>query len=398
MIKKILPWISAIVILLAVFISGVFTGYTQRPEIDKVSILFNKELRKPAEIDFSPFWQSWNIIEEKYVSNNGLDRQNMVWGAISGLADSLGDPYTEFFPPAENEVFKSEVKGEFGGVGMEIGMRKGMLTVIAPLKGTPAYKAGLKSGDKILKIDGKETADVTLEEAVRLIRGKVGTAVKLTILSEDAEDAKEVKIIRDIIQIPVIDTEAKPDGIFIIKLYSFSEKSIMAFRGALREMINSKSSKLILDLRSNPGGYLESAVDIASWFLPLGKIVAREQFSNKKEKLYRSKGYDIFNNLPMVILVNKGSASASEILAGALQDHKIATIVGEKTFGKGSVQELIPITEKTSLKITIARWLTPEGSSISEKGLTPDIEIKLTKEDIEDGKDPQMEKALELLR
>ena len=397
MVKKMAPWILAIMALLIVFASGVFVGYIQRPEIDKITNVFGKELSKPEEIDFSPFWKSWNIIEEKYVSNEGISEQDMVWGAIQGLTDSLGDPYTTFFPPTENEVFKSEVKGEFGGVGMEIGMRNGVLIVIAPLEGTPAHKAGLKAGDKILKIDGKETVDIALEKAVQMIRGEIGTKVKLTILSEGDEETKEVDIARDTIQIPVIGTEARTDGIFVIKLHSFSEKSIMAFRQALREMINSGSSKLILDLRSNPGGYLESAVDIASWFLPLGKVVAREQFSNKEETPYRSKGYDIFNNLPMVILVNKGSASASEILAGALQDYKIATIVGEKTFGKGSVQELVPVTDKTSLKVTIARWLTPEGRTISEKGLTPDVEIEFKKEDFEAGRDPQMEKAVELL-
>lgn len=397
MLKKIFPVILALTALASVFAGGVYVGYENRPEIEKVYGIFNKETQKPMEIDFSPFWKSWNVINEKYVSSEEIDRQKMVWGAIKGLAESLGDPYTTFFPPVENETFKSEVKGEFGGVGIEIGMKKGVLTVIAALKGTPAYNAGLKAGDKILKIDNKETKDITLDGAVQMIRGEIGTVVKLTILSEGAEDSKEVGIKRATIQIPVIDTEARKDGIFVIKLYSFSEKSTTAFREALREMINSKSSKLILDLRSNPGGYLESSVDIASWFLPMGKVVAREQFSKEKENLYRSKGYDIFNNLPMVILVNGGSASASEILAGALQDHKIATVVGEKTFGKGSVQELINITDDTSLKITIAKWLTPEKKSISEKGLTPDIEVKFTKEDFESGKDPQMEKAIELL-
>jgi carboxyl-terminal processing protease len=217
-------------------------------------------------------------------------------------------------------------------------------------------------------------------------------------LSEGENESREVKIVRDVIKIPTLDTEKKEEGIFLIKLYNFSENSTEIFRGALREMIDSGSGKLILDLRGNAGGYLEASVDIASWFLPAGKIVVREDFGNGEEKPYRSRGYDIFKNLPFMILVNQGSASAAEIVAGALQEHKIATLIGEKTFGKGSVQELIPITSDTSLKITIARWLTPEGKSISDNGLMPDIEVKITKEDIEAGRDPQMEKAIELLK
>ena len=184
----------------------------------------------------------------------------------------------------------------------------------------------------------------------------------------------------------------------MIKLYNFSENSPDAFRNALREMVESGSSKLIIDLRGNAGGYLEASVDMASWFLPAGKIVAREDFGDNTQNDYRSRGYDIFKNLPLVVLVNQGSASAAEILAGALQDYKLATLVGEKTFGKGSVQELLPVTGNTSVKITIARWLTPNGRSISEKGLTPDVEVKITVKDVEAGKDPQMEKAIEILK
>jgi carboxyl-terminal processing protease len=238
---------------------------------------------------------------------------------------------------------------------------------------------------------------MTLDEAVFLIRGERGTPVTLTISREGQKQPLEIKIVRDNIQIPILDTEKKDNGIFVIKLYNFSENSPDAFRNALREMISSGSDKLILDLRGNPGGYLEASVDMASWFLPPGKIVSIEDFGNSDQENYRSRGYDIFKNLPFVILVDEGSASASEILAGALQDYKIATLVGTKTFGKGSVQELVPITGDTSLKLTIARWLTPNGRSISEKGLEPDVEVKMTEEDRNAGKDPQMQKAIEIL-
>ena len=395
----------ALFVIGAVFSGGALFGYSKRPAIEKVYTLFNKEIQKPAQVDFSPFWEAWNRVESKYVDNDELDTQKMVWGAIQGMVASLDDPYSVFFPPEENELFQSSIRGDFEGVGMEIGIRNNILTVIAPLKDTPAFRAGIKAGDKILEIDGKSTVDITIDKAVRLIRGKKGTKVVLTILREGEEESREISIIRDVIQIPVLDTEQKSSGklgekhgdIFVIKLYNFSEKSPLAFRSALQEMINSDCNKLILDLRNNAGGYLEAATDIASWFLPSGKIVAREQFGNGDERLYRSRGYNIFKNLPFVIIVNEGSASASEILAGALQEYGIATLVGEKTFGKGSVQELFSITNDTALKLTVAKWLTPNGKSISKEGLTPDVVVKMTKEDIEQGRDPQMEKAIEIL-
>lgn len=396
--KKSGAYTLGIVVLAAVFFGGVLAGVSFRPEIEKITSLYNKETGKNPETDFAPFWKAWNIVHEKYAVDNGFDDKKMVFGAISGMVSSLGDPYTVFFPPVEKQAFESEVKGSFEGVGMEVGLRKNILTVISPLKGSPAERAGVLPGDKIFKIDDTETLDMTVDEAVRLIRGQKGTTVKLTILREGEDETREFKIVRDKINIPIISAEKKQDKIFVIKLHSFSENSPEEMRKALREMALSGSEKLILDLRSNPGGYLEASVDIASWFLPLGKIVAKEHFNDGSETVYRSRGYNVFNKNPMVILVNQGSASASEILAGALREHGVATLVGEKTYGKGSVQELVSITPDTALKITIAKWLTPNGISISKEGLKPDTEVKITKEDLEAGRDPQMEKAVELLK
>ncbi len=396
--RKTFTIILTTALLAAVFVLGGLVGYSQRPAVEKVKILFNKEVQKPAEVDFSPFWRAWNLLEEKYVDKKELNSQEMVWGAISGLAGSLQDPYTVFFPPEEKKLFESEVKGNFEGVGMEIGIKNNILTVVAPLKDTPAYRAGLKPGDKLLKINGTLSSGLALDEAIRLIRGPKGTEVKLLISREGEKEPREIAVVRDIINIPTLETEIKTGNIFVIKLYNFSENSPLVFRNALREMIESKSDKLVIDLRNNPGGYLEASVDIASWFLPMGKVVAREKFGTGEEELYRSRGYDVFgDNFRMAILINQGSASASEILAGALKEHGKAVLVGEKTFGKGSVQELAPVTESTSLKITIASWLTPNGRSISKEGLEPDFEVKLSKEDSEAGRDPQMEKALQLL-
>lgn len=397
MLKKITYVAAAVALIAGVFAGGAFFGYSQRPAVEKITGLFNKETPKPANVDFSPFWAAWNEINSKYVSKDKLDDQKRVWGAIQGMVESLGDPYTTFFPPEEARIFKENISGDFEGVGMEIAVKKGILMVVSPLKGTPADKAGIKAGDKILKIGDKITTDMTADQAAQLIRGPRGTDVKLTIFRDDQDKPIEISITRDVIKIPVLDTETKPGGIFIIKLYNFSGNSASAFRNALREFITSGNNKLILDLRNNPGGYLELAVENTSWFLPAGKVVVREKFANGDEELYRSKGYDIFENLPMVILVNEGSASASEIMAGALQEHGIAKLIGEKTFGKGSVQELVQITPDTSLKITIAKWLTPNGHSISDEGLNPDIEVKLTPEDFETNKDPQMDKAVEII-
>lgn len=382
-----------------------FIGFNRGQETLPATIagISNPAQGQPEDVDFAPFWKAWNLLNEKYVpaSTTAKEASNdeKVWGAISGLAASLGDPYTVFFPPAEAEIFEADIRGNFEGVGMEVLSQDGALTVIAPLKGSPAERAGLMAGDRILKIDETSTTDLTTEEAVKIIRGPKGTPVKLTVYRTGKQSPLEITVVRDVIDIPTIKTEKLENGIFKIDLYSFSATSPNLFRGALREFVQSDSSKLILDLRGNPGGYLEAAIDMASWFLAPGKVVVREDFAGTKdEKVYRSRGYDVFNdNLKFVILVDEGSASASEILAGALSEHGKAVIVGEKTFGKGSVQELVDITSDTALKITVARWLTPNGNSISEKGITPQYVVPRTQEDVAADRDPQLDKALEIL-
>jgi carboxyl-terminal processing protease len=256
----------------------------------------------------------------------------------------------------------------------------------------------VKTGDILVSIDGKTTANMTVDDAVKLIRGKAGTDVTIDFGREGISKPVKIKITRGVIDIPTTETEVKGD-VFIIRLYNFYATSADKFREALREFSQSGKDKLVLDLRGNPGGYLEAAVDMASWFLPMGKVVVRESFGpNIDEQIYRSRGFDAFNsNLKMVILVNEGTASASEILAGALQEQDVAKLVGTKTFGKGSVQELLDLDGKTSLKVTIAKWLTPKGVSISDGGLKPDYEVKITDADIKAGKDPQLEKAIEVL-
>lgn len=398
-------YISIILLVcLGIFFSGFFLGKYNQSDKSKIINVTNKDSEELLSVDFAPFWKAWNVINEKYVSTSTstdahkIDDEARLYGAIAGMTKALGDPYTVFFPPVESKSFEEEISGNFEGVGMEIGIRDNILTVIAPLKNTPAYRAGIKSGDKIIQINDTPTADLGTEQAVAIIRGKRGTEVAFTLLREGEENPIKITVVRDVIDIPTIDTETKGD-VFIIRLYNFSAISQNLFRQSLREFVESGKYKLILDLRGNPGGYLEASIDMASWFLPAGKVVVKEDFRDESDnQVFRSKGYNIFNDsLKMVVLIDGGSASASEILAGALQEHGVATLIGAKSFGKGSVQELVKITGDTSLKVTVARWLTPNGHSISSGGLTPDIDVPLDVEAFKDGKDNQLNRALDYL-
>ena len=385
-------------VIASVFYAGVRFGYTRKPAIEKVVSLSNKESIESAKTDFGPYWKAWNILNEKSIYAKDAKDQDKVWGSIQGLAAALGDPYTVFFPPEEAKSFSEVVSGEFGGVGMEVGIKDDVLTVISPLKNTPAAQAGIKAGDKILKIDKTVTGELSIDSAIRLIRGEKGTTVVLTIFREGEKESREVSIVRDIISIPTLETK-QMDDVFVISLYNFSANSAEAFRDALQGFANSGSNKLVLDLRGNPGGYLESALSMAGWFLPKGKTVVIEESGDGKREEYKSAGYDVFagTDLKMVVLIDGGSASASEILAGALSEHGVAKLVGTKSFGKGSVQELVPVTADTYLKVTVAKWLTPKGVSISEHGLKPDYIVKLPADYDKTKKDTQMEKAVEIL-
>jgi carboxyl-terminal processing protease len=395
-------WAIGIVAVVAVFCVGFFAGRNATSEESKVANVINKD-SVDGSVDFAPFWKAWNLINEKYVPTNGtttdkVSDQTRVYGAIQGMTASLGDPYTVFFPPSEAKNFNEAISGNFEGVGMEVGIRDNVLTVISPLKGTPAFRAGIKTGDKILKINDKVTTGISVEDAINQIKGKKGTSVKFSLLREGTKDPIEISVVRDTIDVPTVDTETKGD-VFIIHLYSFSAISPNLFRNALRQFVESGKTKLIVDLRGNPGGYLEAAIDMASWFLPPGDVVVKEDFRNSQDaQVYRSKGYNIFNDtLKLVVMIDGGSASASEILAGALQENGKATLVGTQSFGKGSVQELVDITPDTSLKVTVARWLTPKGNSISHNGITPDVVVKLDEPQFLKGVDTQLQKALEVV-
>lgn len=384
----------------AVFSAGYYVG--NGDDVSK----YKFEANAGEPVDMTAFWKVWYLLEDRYVvtdEESKITDEEKLWGAISGLVRSYGDPYTVFFPPVENEQFQESIDGNFEGVGMEVSLRDGLITVVAPLKNTPAERAGIKAGDIILKIDDVNALGLSLDEAIEYIRGPRGSEVVITVGREGQDEPLPITVTREVIEIPTIDTELRSDGIFVISLYNFNSNATRLFRDALREFVSSGSDKMILDMRNNPGGFLDAAIDISSWFLPTGKVIVKENFGGDiEEKVFRSKGYQIFNDeFELVVLMDGGSASASEIVAGALGEHDVATLVGTQTFGKGSVQELIDITGSTSLKVTIARWLTPEGVSISEGGLAPDVVVENVDDDVEgavEGVDEQLEKAVEILK
>jgi carboxyl-terminal processing protease len=394
---KILTIILVIISLIIGFVGG---SYFQAHQIQApvVGNLINKEVNQPKDIDFSVFWTAWDLLHSKYVDKSKLDTQNLVFGAIDGMVKAVGDPYTVFFRPKESKEFNEQISGSFSGIGIEIGLRDDVLTVIAPIKNTPAARAGLLAGDKILKIDDKKTEGMKLDEAVSLIRGPKGTRVKLTILREKEKETKEVTIVRDIIKIPAVEWKSLGEDVAYIEIFTFNKNVDSEFEKAAREITASKAKRIILDLRNNPGGLLDSAINIAGYFLDADKVVAIERFGDGREEQFKTQPNGRLKNYPVVVLINKGSASASEILAGALKDNRGVLIIGETSFGKGSVQEMADLPQKTSLKITVAKWLTPSGKSIDENGIKPDIEVKMTEDDIKGEKDPQLDKALEIIK
>lgn len=350
--------------------------------------------------DFSLYWKALSILENKHPDAKNITSEERIWNSIEGLAKSYDDPYTTFFNPEQTEFFEESINGEFSGVGMEVGVREGFITVISPLKNSPAELSGVLPGDIITKIDETSAIDITLDAAIDKIRGPKGESVLLTISREGEPELLEIEIVRDIIEIASVDYEVLKNGEFLISINSFSEGVAEEFETALQEFKKAKTNKLAIDLRNNPGGYLTASVDIASWLIPQGKVIVTESFSEdsgRQDIQYRSKGYEspISSNTQIIVLVNEGSASASEIVAGALQEYNIAKLVGNQTFGKGSVQEYIKLDNKTALKVTVARWLTPLGNSISNNGLTPDLVVDA---DFKTDEDEQLEAALQLLQ
>jgi carboxyl-terminal processing protease len=354
------------------------------------------DVKLSKDVDFKLFWQVWDKLKEKYVDKSKINDKQLFYGAIRGMVASVGDPYTVFMDPKISTEFSQDLAGTFEGIGAEVGIKNNTLTIIAPLPDMPAEKAGLRSGDKIISIDKTSTANLTVDEAVNKIRGPKGTEVTLSIFREGFEKPKDYVIKRDKIIVKSVRTTFRPDKVFVIEITNFNDDTLNLFNDAVNEALKDNPKGIILDLRNDPGGYLETAIEVASEWVDNGVIVS-EAFTDQKKNDYLSRGRARLKDVRTVVLVNQGSASASEIVAGALQDHGKATIIGKQTFGKGSVQTLEDFSDGSSLKVTVAKWLTPKGNNITEKGITPDIAVDLTEQDYNANKDPQLNKALEVL-
>lgn len=351
-----------------------------------------------ATIDFSLFWKVWNLLGDRYVESDTLDAKELFYGAIDGMLAATGDPYTTFFDPKENKEFKEELAQSFEGIGAEMQIKDGILTVVAPLDGSPAEKAGIRAGDKVLKINGESTENLALQEAVDRIRGERGSEVVLSVFHPDEDELREISVRRDVIVVKSVIVEMRED-IAVVRITRFGEDTTDEFSRAADDIRRQGARGILLDVRNNPGGFLDAAVDLGGYFLPSGSVVVIEENAEKKRKELRTRGNNMFGSLPVIVLMNEGSASASEILAAALRESRSdVTLVGEKSYGKGSVQELIPTSSTTSVKITIARWLTPRGNQINKVGISPDEEVKLTREDIEADRDPQFDRAFVLIK
>lgn len=349
-------------------------------------------------VDFKLFWDVWNLLSKEYVDKKAIDSQKMYYGAIQGMVSALQDPYTVFLPPEAQKNTKEELGGSFEGVGIQLGFNKEKrLVVIAPLTGTPADLAGIKAGDMILKINDKEALSLSLPEAVNLIRGNKGTKVSLEIYRDGEEKPRVIELTRDTIIVKSVEASTKltPGNkkTVMIKLSRFGEKTNTEWNEAVSKALSEAPEGIVLDLRNNPGGFLDGAVFIASEFITSGDVVLQEDASGEKQG-YKVNRLGKLLKIPLVVLVNKGSASASEIVAGAIQDYKRGQLVGEQSFGKGTIQQSQDLPGGTGIHITTAKWLTPNGRWVHNSGLTPDIKVEPSSEAT---KDAQLDKALELL-
>ncbi|MFA6897296.1 MAG: S41 family peptidase [Patescibacteria group bacterium] len=368
---------------------------SQNGASDFLGLVKGDKTTSEEKVDFGVFWEAWDLIEKNYILGP-LDYRKMVYGAVSGMVNSLGDPYSTFLTPEENSALDEDLKGVFGGIGAEVGYRDNAITVIAPLKGSPSEKAGLLAGDLIAEVDGKSTEGLNVDDVVKMIRGDKGTSVKVTVVR--GKETLSFDIVRDTIVDKTVKWEMKEGQVAYIEITQFKQDTAKELDAQIGDILAQDPKSIVLDLRNNPGGYLNVVVDVAGRFIDEGQTVVIEESGKGEPKVYKASGGKRFNNLPIAVLVNEGSASAAEILAGALKDNKLGTLVGKKTFGKGLVQGISELGDGSALKITVAKWMTPNGNNINKDGIAPDVEVEFSADDFKAGKDPQLDKALEILR
>jgi len=408
--KETIKAVGGVLLICAALAASYYAGFTKGTQESRNIVVEGvTDPTRGNAVDFSVFWEAWSVLKSKYVDQTAADdNKALLYGAISGLVSALNDPNTSFFTPRDATKFNEDIKGEFGGIGAEIGLDKsGQLIIVAPLKNTPAFRVGLRPGDKIMAIDKETTEGIMVEEAVTKIRGPAGTVVTLTI-ARDGTEAREVPITREIITIPTLDfkmlnlsgQEDAQGDIAYIQLHNFYEQAPYQFYQASLKTLIFGADGIILDLRNNPGGYLDAAVSISGWFVKKGDVVVKEDFRDDAlNETFVSQGPSLLKDIPTVVLINKGSASASEIVAGALKENNGAVVIGQKSFGKGTVQELVNLMDNSMVKVTVARWLTPKGNMIDQNGITPDIEVPEPEESPQNTQsDILIQKALEILK
>ncbi|MDD2680895.1 MAG: S41 family peptidase [Patescibacteria group bacterium] len=390
-------WFLVIALMVISFVAGL--TWTSKNSDNPQLIAYSPEaiaIQNESSFNFNLYWEVWDRLKSDYVDKNMVKDEDMFYGSLRGLAASMDDPYTIFMDPVEAKEFADDLSGTFEGIGAEVGMRNDIVTIIAPLNGMPAEKAGLRSGDKVYAINDESTIGLTIDQAVKKIRGPKDTEVKLTVIREGEDAPITITITRGLIVVKSVKTEMRKDGVFVITISNFNDDTMGLFNSAIKEVLTKNPKGIILDLRNNPGGYLDTAIGMASAWVKEGPVVI-EQFGEGRRQEYFANGNDSLGKFKTVVLINGGSASASEIVAGALRDYKKATLVGDESFGKGSVQSLRDLSDGSTLKVTVAKWLTPAGDFIDEKGIVPEYEVEYTKEDLDKEIDPQMNKALELI-
>jgi carboxyl-terminal processing protease len=390
---------GVLILVIASYIFGYNMGHKGFVFVPKQFEVVNQNTL-PQTVDYSLLTDAINVLNSKYI-DKPVDQQKILYGAISGAIASVGDPYTSFFDPKSLQNFQTSLKGSFDGIGAEVGKQNDNIVIIAPLDSSPAQKAGLKAKDIIAAVDGKSTAGQSVDQVVQLIRGQKGTSVKLTIV-RGQEKPFDVTIVRDQIKVKSVNykyqdvaSAGKTKHVAIITISQFGDDTTSLFNQAVNDVLKHSVDGIVVDLRNNPGGYLQSAVDVASAWVAEGKTVVTEAHSDGTSQTYSGEGSNRLAGIKTVVLINGGSASAAEILSGALHDDINIPLVGEKSFGKGSVQELMPLKDGSAIKVTIAKWITPGGKNLNHDGLNPDVPVTLNQAQVDKGQDPQMDKAVE---
>jgi len=403
--KILLVTLVALILLGGAFSGGVLVGWVLpkafnqavAPSISATTQPVSPTTTQTTDQLFKPFWQAWQIVHDQYV-DQPVDDTALMRGAIRGMMDALGDKHSSYMDPVQYKEAETSLSGEYEGIGAWVDLTGDYLTIISPIPNTPAEKAGLKSGDQVIAIDGEDMTGVASEIAHQKVLGPAGTNVTLTIKREGVDAPFDVTITRAKVTVPSVESKMLDNNIAYVQIVQFGEKTTSELKSQLKDLMNQNPKGLILDLRNNGGGYRDTAVDVLSQFLPAGKIAMYEEYGDSTKQEFKTSGRGLATDIPMVVLINEGSASASEITAGALQDYGRAQLVGVTSYGKGSVQVWTALdNNEGAVRVTIARWLTPNSRQINGVGLTPDLKVEITADQIKAGEDPQLDQAVNLL-